>query len=136
MLLIDKGPLPNPGGSTGHASNFILFPVDNGKPLAQLTMDSKKQYAELGVERICGGIEVARTDASVVQNGAISFTDSLKLSIRSIYPYQVGFRRMSTCKLLRKNLTHELFSQAEPCHVKSHLMLTTCIVFFPKRASS
>lgn len=64
MLLIDKGPLPNPGGSTGHASNFI-FPVDNGKPLAQLTMDSKRQYAELGVERICGGIEVARTDASV-----------------------------------------------------------------------
>ncbi len=27
MVLVDKGPLPNPGGSTGHASNFI-FPVD------------------------------------------------------------------------------------------------------------
>ena len=27
ILQIDKGPLPNPGGSTGHASNFI-FPVD------------------------------------------------------------------------------------------------------------
>jgi glycine/D-amino acid oxidase-like deaminating enzyme len=26
MVLIDKGPLPNPGGSTGHASNFI-FPT-------------------------------------------------------------------------------------------------------------
>ncbi len=26
LVLIDKGPLPNPGGSTGHASNFI-FPV-------------------------------------------------------------------------------------------------------------
>ncbi|GBL17904.1 dimethylglycine oxidase [Chloroflexota bacterium] len=23
MVLIDKGSLPNPGGSTGHASNFI-----------------------------------------------------------------------------------------------------------------
>ena len=22
IVLIDKGPLPNPGGSTGHASNF------------------------------------------------------------------------------------------------------------------
>jgi glycine cleavage system aminomethyltransferase T/glycine/D-amino acid oxidase-like deaminating enzyme len=64
MVLIDKGPLPNPGGSTGHASNFI-FPVDNGKALAQLTMDSKRQYAELGVERICGGIEIARTDANI-----------------------------------------------------------------------
>ena len=28
VTLIDKGPLPNPGGSTGHASNFI-FPVDH-----------------------------------------------------------------------------------------------------------
>ena len=27
LVLIDKGPLPNPGGSTGHASNFI-FPTD------------------------------------------------------------------------------------------------------------
>jgi glycine/D-amino acid oxidase-like deaminating enzyme len=28
IVLLDKGPLPNPGGSTGHASNFI-FPVDH-----------------------------------------------------------------------------------------------------------
>ena len=28
IVQIDKGPLPNPGGSTGHASNFI-FPVDH-----------------------------------------------------------------------------------------------------------
>ena len=24
IVQIDKGPLPNPGGSTGHASNFIF----------------------------------------------------------------------------------------------------------------
>ena len=30
MVLLDKGPLPNPGGSTGHASNFI-FPTDHNK---------------------------------------------------------------------------------------------------------
>ena len=30
LVLIDKGPLPNPGGSTGHASNFI-FPTDHGR---------------------------------------------------------------------------------------------------------
>jgi glycine/D-amino acid oxidase-like deaminating enzyme len=23
VVLVDKGPFPNPGGSTGHASNFI-----------------------------------------------------------------------------------------------------------------
>ena len=30
LVLLDKGPLPNPGGSTGHASNFI-FPVDHSQ---------------------------------------------------------------------------------------------------------
>ncbi|MGH8912704.1 MAG: GcvT family protein [Acidimicrobiia bacterium] len=60
MVQIDKGPLPNPGGSTGHASNFI-FPVDHGKELASLTLDSQRQYEEMGVSTTCGGIEVART---------------------------------------------------------------------------
>ena len=61
LVLLDKGPLPNPGGSTGHASNFI-FTVDNNKEMTQLTADSKRQYAELGVLTICGGIEVARSE--------------------------------------------------------------------------
>jgi glycine cleavage system aminomethyltransferase T/glycine/D-amino acid oxidase-like deaminating enzyme len=60
MVLLDKGPLPDPGGSTGHASNFI-FPVDHGKEMAQLTLDSQRQYEEMGVNTTCGGIEVART---------------------------------------------------------------------------
>jgi glycine cleavage system aminomethyltransferase T/glycine/D-amino acid oxidase-like deaminating enzyme len=60
MILIDKGPLPNPGGSTGHASNFI-FPTDHNKEMALLTLDSQRQYVELGVNTECGGIEVART---------------------------------------------------------------------------
>jgi len=64
MVLIDKGPLPNPGGSTGHASNFI-FPVDHGKAMAQITCDSMKQYEEMGVQRTCGGIELARTEESM-----------------------------------------------------------------------
>ena len=32
IVLLDKGPLPNPGGSTGHASNFI-FPIDHNKEI-------------------------------------------------------------------------------------------------------
>jgi glycine/D-amino acid oxidase-like deaminating enzyme len=36
IVLLDKGPLPNPGGSTGHASNFI-FPTDHNKEMAVLT---------------------------------------------------------------------------------------------------
>ena len=59
MVMIDKGPLPNTGGSTGHASNFI-FPVDHSKVMTQLTLDSMAQYKELGVFRESGGIEIAR----------------------------------------------------------------------------
>src|SRR5690349_23199241 len=61
LVLIDKGPLPNPGGSTGHASNFI-FPVDHSKEMTQLTLESVRQYEEMGVFTESGGIEVARTE--------------------------------------------------------------------------
>ena len=61
VVLLDKGPLPNPGGSTGHASNFI-FPVDHSKEMTALTLDSVRQYEELGAFTQSGGIEVARTD--------------------------------------------------------------------------
>ena len=60
IVLLDKGPLPNPGGSTGHASNFI-FLVDHSKEMTKFTLDSVRQYKELGVFTQSGGIEVART---------------------------------------------------------------------------
>jgi heterotetrameric sarcosine oxidase gamma subunit len=61
IVLLDKGPLPNPGGSTGHASNFI-FPTDHNKEMAVLTLESQRQFEEMGVNTECGGIEVARTE--------------------------------------------------------------------------
>jgi glycine cleavage system aminomethyltransferase T/glycine/D-amino acid oxidase-like deaminating enzyme len=60
IVLLDKGPLPNPGGSTGHASNF-LFPVDHSKEMTKFTQDAIRAYEELGVSTRSGGIEVART---------------------------------------------------------------------------
>ena len=60
IVLLDKGPLPNPGGSTGHASNFIYL-VDHSKEMTALTVESVRQYQELGVFTQSGGIEVART---------------------------------------------------------------------------
>ena len=60
IVQVDKGPLPNPGGSTGHASNFI-FPVDHSREITDLTLDSVRQYQEMGVFTQSGGIEVART---------------------------------------------------------------------------
>jgi len=60
IVLLDKGPMPNPGGSTGHASNFI-FPIEYSRLMFELTSDSTEQYRELGVFTESGGIEVART---------------------------------------------------------------------------
>jgi glycine cleavage system aminomethyltransferase T/glycine/D-amino acid oxidase-like deaminating enzyme len=61
IVQIDKGPLPNPGGSTGHASNFI-FLTDHSREMTDLTLDSVKQYQEMGVFTQSGGFEVARTE--------------------------------------------------------------------------
>src|SRR5881392_3831038 len=61
IVLLDQGPLPNPGGSTGHASNFI-FLTDHSREITDLTLDSVEQYKELGVFTQCGGFEVARTE--------------------------------------------------------------------------
>ena len=60
LVLLDKGPLPNPGGSTGHASNFI-FPVDHNKEMCLLGVQSANQYRDLDLSVDSGGIEVART---------------------------------------------------------------------------
>ena len=60
IVQIEKGTLPNPGGSTGHASNFI-FLTDHSKEMTAFTLDSTRQYQELGVFSETGGIEVART---------------------------------------------------------------------------
>ncbi len=60
IVQIEKGALPNPGGSTGHASNFIYL-TDHSKEMTALTLDSVVQYKELGVFTQSGGIEVART---------------------------------------------------------------------------
>ena len=60
IVLLDKGTLPNPGGSTGHASNFI-FLTDHSKEMTAFTLESVRQYQELGVFTQSGGIEVART---------------------------------------------------------------------------
>ena len=61
LVLIEKGALPDPGGSTGHASNFI-FPTDHGREIALITLESQRQYEALGVNTTCGGVEVARTE--------------------------------------------------------------------------
>jgi len=66
VVLLDKGPMPNPGGSTGHASNFV-FPIEYSKMMFELTRDSTEQYKALGVFTESGGIEVARTPERMIE---------------------------------------------------------------------
>src|SRR6476619_8154601 len=86
IVLVEKGMLPNPGGSTGHASNFI-FLVDHSKEMAAFTIESARQYRELGVYSETGGIEVARTPERM---------DELKRRIASSRSWGVDGSRLLT----------------------------------------
>jgi glycine cleavage system aminomethyltransferase T/glycine/D-amino acid oxidase-like deaminating enzyme len=67
IVLVDKGPLPDPGGSTGHASNFLM-PVDHSKEMTHLTQESIRQYEDMDTFTESGGIEVARTEERMAEN--------------------------------------------------------------------
>lgn len=90
IVLLDKGPLPDPGGSTGHASNFI-FPVDHSKEITALTLDSMRQYEKFGTLTTCGGIEIARTEDRVQElRRRMSSATSWGIPSELISPQQVG----------------------------------------------
>ena len=61
IVQVDKGPLPNPGGSTGHASSFT-FPVEYSRQMTEWCLDGIGQFTDMGVFTKCGGIEIARTE--------------------------------------------------------------------------
>ena len=61
--MLDKGPLPNPGGSTGHASNFSSRWITR-REMSQLTLESVRQYRALGAARVRRH-EVARTEGAI-----------------------------------------------------------------------
>ena len=89
IVLLDKGPLPDPGGSTGHASNFI-FPVDHSQEITALTLDSMRQYEKFGTLTTCGGIEVARTPERVEElNRRMSSATAWGVAAELISPEEV-----------------------------------------------
>ena len=60
IVQIDKGPLPNPGGSTGHASNFI-FPVNHEQGDGDADAGQPAPvHRDGGLNVACGGVEIAR----------------------------------------------------------------------------
>jgi glycine cleavage system aminomethyltransferase T/glycine/D-amino acid oxidase-like deaminating enzyme len=92
LVLVDKGPMPNPGGSTGHASNFI-FPIEYSKMMMELTRDSTEQYQELGVFTESGGIEVARTPERMIElRRRCTAAKAWGIPARLLTPEEVGKR--------------------------------------------
>src|SRR5450755_3404584 len=90
LVLVDKGPMPNPGGSTGHASNFI-FPIEYSKMMMELTRDSTEQYQELGVFTESGGLEVARTPARMTElRRRCTAAKAWGIPARLVTPAEVG----------------------------------------------
>jgi choline dehydrogenase-like flavoprotein len=63
IVLVEKGTLPSPGGSTGHASNFIFLTDHSGDD--RLHGRQRAPVQELGV--FTGGIEVADWNGSKAQ---------------------------------------------------------------------
>ncbi|WP_031467626.1 GcvT family protein [Sciscionella sediminilitoris] len=98
IVLLDKGPLPDPGGSTGHASNFI-FPVDHSKEITWLTLDSMRQYEKFNTLTTCGGIEVAREPQRV---------EELKRRMASAKSWGIN------AELISPRRTHELMPFLDP----------------------
>src|SRR5258708_5226980 len=90
LVLVDKGPMPNPGGSTGHASNFI-FPIEYSKMMMELTRDSTEQYQALGVFTESGGIEVARTQERMHElRRRCTAARAWEIPARMLSPAEVG----------------------------------------------
>ena len=90
LVQLDKGPLPNPGGSTGHASNFI-FPTDHNKEMALLTLESQRQYVAMDMNSTCGGIEVARTPERMEEfNRRMTSATAWGIESRLLTPVEVN----------------------------------------------
>jgi len=57
VLLVDNGPVPDPGGFTGHISNYIM-PVEHSSETTELTLEPIRQSDSrvLGAVRVSGPI--------------------------------------------------------------------------------
>ena len=111
IVQIDKGRLPNPGGSTGHASNFI-FPVDHSREITDLTLDSVRQYQELGVFTESGGFEVARTEERMEElRRRMSSAKAWGIEAELVTPEAVNFMAMHGRGLVCLSMTEDRLRQ-------------------------
>jgi glycine/D-amino acid oxidase-like deaminating enzyme len=61
VVVIDRGPLFETGGSTSHAPGLV-FQTAGNKLMTKMASYTRDLYADFGDFRTCGGIEVAYTE--------------------------------------------------------------------------
>jgi glycine cleavage system aminomethyltransferase T/glycine/D-amino acid oxidase-like deaminating enzyme len=61
VVVVDRGPLFETGGSTSHAPGLV-FQTAGGKLMSKMAAYTRDLYADFGDFRTCGGIEVATTE--------------------------------------------------------------------------
>ncbi len=61
VVVVDRGPLYETGGSTSHAPGLVPQTA-GGKPMTELATYTQDLHTDLDAFRECGGIEVASTE--------------------------------------------------------------------------
>jgi len=117
IVQVDKGPLPNPGGSTGHASSFT-FAVDHSRQTTAWSIDSIREFDELGTFTRTGGIELARTPERMHElHRRVSLAKSFDINARLMDP--AGVKEMvpyiDETKILGGFYTHDV-DVVDPLH--------------------
>ncbi len=117
IVQVDKGPLPNPGGSTGHASSFT-FAVDHSRQTTTWSIDSIREFDELGTFTRTGGIEIARTPERMHElHRRVSLAKSFDINARLLTPAEVKemVPYMDETKILGGFYTHDV-GVVDPLH--------------------
>jgi glycine cleavage system aminomethyltransferase T/glycine/D-amino acid oxidase-like deaminating enzyme len=102
LVQVDKGPLPNPGGSTGHASSFT-FVVDHSRQTSTWSIDSIREFEGMGTFTRTGGLEIARTPERMHElHRRMGLAKSWGIETDLLTPAQVGelVPYMDTSKIL------------------------------------
>jgi glycine cleavage system aminomethyltransferase T/glycine/D-amino acid oxidase-like deaminating enzyme len=117
IVQVDKGPLPNPGGSTGHASSFT-FAVDHSRQTTTWSIDSIREFEEMGTFTRTGGIEIARTEERMHElHRRVSLARSYGINARLLTPAEVRemVPYMDETKILGGFYTHDV-GVVDPLH--------------------
>jgi len=89
VTVLDRGPLPLPGGSSSHAPGLV-FQTNPSKTMAGFATYTAQKMGELGVFSAVGGLEVATT--------ATGFWGPQAVEVRSVQDFVEGLRHRAPAR--------------------------------------